>query len=110
MSKRQGSKYKINRRLGVKLWGRPKSPINRREYGPGQLRVKTGCPLFDGLGEVVDIWNSHGDKVTKLPKGFRAVGTTDKASFGTTTRGFFEDKPNDIATTGFVPLRGDFAS
>ena len=36
MSKRQQSKYKINRRLGVNLWGRPKSPYNRREYGPGQ--------------------------------------------------------------------------
>ena len=36
MSKRQESKYKIDRRLGVNLWGRPKSPINRREYGPGQ--------------------------------------------------------------------------
>jgi small subunit ribosomal protein S4 len=36
MSKRQESKYKINRRLGVNLWGRPKSPLNRREYGPGQ--------------------------------------------------------------------------
>ncbi|GAJ27776.1 30S ribosomal protein S4 [Acidomonas methanolica] len=36
MSKRQESKYKINRRLGVNLWGRAKSPVNRREYGPGQ--------------------------------------------------------------------------
>src|SRR6201747_155067 len=36
MSKRQESKYKINRRLGVNLWGQAKSPINRREYGPGQ--------------------------------------------------------------------------
>src|SRR6204780_2251165 len=36
MSKREGSKYKINRRLGVNLWGRGKSPINKREYGPGQ--------------------------------------------------------------------------
>lgn len=36
MSKRIGSKYKINRRLGVNLWGRAKSPLNRREYGPGQ--------------------------------------------------------------------------
>jgi small subunit ribosomal protein S4 len=36
MSKREQSKYKINRRLGVNLWGRPKSPINRREYPPGQ--------------------------------------------------------------------------
>ncbi|MEM6490655.1 MAG: 30S ribosomal protein S4 [Pseudomonadota bacterium] len=36
MSKIQSSKYKINRRLGVNLWGRPKSPVNKREYGPGQ--------------------------------------------------------------------------
>jgi small subunit ribosomal protein S4 len=36
MSKREGSKYKINRRLNVNLWGRPKSPLNRRDYGPGQ--------------------------------------------------------------------------
>src|SRR4051794_23361330 len=36
MSKREESKYKINRRLGLNLWGRSKSPLNRREYGPGQ--------------------------------------------------------------------------
>ncbi len=36
MSKRLASKYKINRRLGVNLWGRPKSPYNKREYGPGE--------------------------------------------------------------------------
>jgi small subunit ribosomal protein S4 len=36
MTKRAESKYKINRRLGVNLWGRAKSPIAKREYGPGQ--------------------------------------------------------------------------
>ena len=36
MSKRTNAKYKINRRLRCNLWGRPKSPYNRREYGPGQ--------------------------------------------------------------------------
>jgi small subunit ribosomal protein S4 len=36
MSKRLKSKYKIDRRLGVNLWGRPKSPINTRDYRPGQ--------------------------------------------------------------------------
>ena len=36
MSKRAESKYKINRRLGVNLWGRPKSPVNKRDYPPGQ--------------------------------------------------------------------------
>ncbi len=36
MSKRAASKYKIDRRMGENIWGRPKSPVNRREYGPGQ--------------------------------------------------------------------------
>ena len=36
MTKRNESKYKINRRLGVNLWGRPKSPVNVRDYRPGQ--------------------------------------------------------------------------
>ena len=36
MTKRTESKYKINRRLGVNLWGRAKSPINKHDYGPGQ--------------------------------------------------------------------------
>ena len=35
MSKRQNSKYKIDRRMGENLWGRPKSPFNKREYAPG---------------------------------------------------------------------------
>ncbi|MDA0654139.1 MAG: 30S ribosomal protein S4 [Proteobacteria bacterium] len=36
MTKRLKSKYKINRALGENLWGRPKSPVNRRDYRPGQ--------------------------------------------------------------------------
>ncbi len=36
MSKRHSAKYKIDRRMGENLWGRPKSPVNDRAYGPGQ--------------------------------------------------------------------------
>ena len=36
MTKRATAKYKIDRRMGQNIWGRPKSPVNRREYGPGQ--------------------------------------------------------------------------
>ena len=36
MSKRLGAKYKLDRRMGENIWGRPKSPVNKREYGPGQ--------------------------------------------------------------------------
>ncbi len=36
MSKRHSAKYKLDRRMGENLWGRPKSPVNQRAYGPGQ--------------------------------------------------------------------------
>ena len=36
MTKRLRSKYKLNRRLGENIWGRPKSPVNKRDYPPGQ--------------------------------------------------------------------------
>ena len=36
MTKRAQAKHKIDRRMGQNIWGRPKSPVNRREYGPGQ--------------------------------------------------------------------------
>jgi small subunit ribosomal protein S4 len=36
MSKRHSAKYKLDRRMGENIWGRPKSPINQRSYGPGQ--------------------------------------------------------------------------
>lgn len=49
MSKRIQSKYKIDRRLGVNLWGRSKSPINRREYGPGQHGQRRKKPSDYGL-------------------------------------------------------------
>ena len=49
MSKRQESKYKINRRLGENLWGRGKSPINKREYAPGQHGQKRKKPTDYGI-------------------------------------------------------------
>ena len=36
MSKRHSAKYKLDRRMGENIWGRPKSPVNQRSYGPGQ--------------------------------------------------------------------------
>ena len=49
MSKRQQSKYKICRRLGVNLWGRPKSPTNRRDYRPGQHGQRRRKPSDFGI-------------------------------------------------------------
>src|SRR5579863_2096207 len=47
MSKRQSAKYKIDRRMGENLWGRPKSPINARSYGPGQHGQRRKSKISD---------------------------------------------------------------
>ena len=47
MSKRHSSKYKLDRRMGENIWGRPKSPVNKREYGPGQHGQRRKNKLSD---------------------------------------------------------------
>src|SRR3569833_1678224 len=47
MTKRLESKYKIDRRMGENIWGRPKRPVNRREYGPGQHGQRRKGKLSD---------------------------------------------------------------
>ena len=47
MTKRHEAKYKIDRRMGQNVWGRPKSPVNRREYGPGQHGQRRKSKLSD---------------------------------------------------------------
>ncbi len=47
MTKRTAAKHKIDRRMGENIWGRPKSPVNRREYGPGQHGQRRRAKLSD---------------------------------------------------------------
>jgi small subunit ribosomal protein S4 len=47
MTKRNEAKYKLDRRMGQNIWGRPKSPVNRREYGPGQHGQRRKGKLSD---------------------------------------------------------------
>jgi small subunit ribosomal protein S4 len=47
MTKRHQAKYKIDRRMGQNVWGRPKSPVNKREYGPGQHGQRRKSKLSD---------------------------------------------------------------
>jgi len=54
----------------------------KREYGKGNLQVKDGrCPLFAKLPASLQVWNSHGDKLTKLPRGFKPVAVTENSEF-----------------------------
>ncbi|MDE2018347.1 MAG: 30S ribosomal protein S4 [Hyphomicrobiales bacterium] len=47
MSKRATAKFKIDRRMGESIWGRPKSPVNKRSYGPGQHGQRRAKKLSD---------------------------------------------------------------
>jgi GMP synthase (glutamine-hydrolysing) len=55
---------------------------HHREFGRAEVLVTEDTPLFEGVwqkGEKYPVWMSHGDRVTKLPKGFRVVGTSPNA-------------------------------
>ena len=55
---------------------------HHREFGRAEVTVTDDTPLFEGVwkkGEKYPVWMSHGDRVTKLPDGFRAVGTSPNA-------------------------------
>jgi GMP synthase (glutamine-hydrolysing) len=57
-------------------------PGRKREYGKGSLIVKDrSCPLFATLPAKLQVWNSHGDRITKLPLGFRSVAVTENSGY-----------------------------
>jgi GMP synthase (glutamine-hydrolysing) len=57
-------------------------PGQKREYGKGTLRIKDSrCPLFANLPKTMQVWNSHGDKLTKLPAGFKSVAVTENSAY-----------------------------
>jgi GMP synthase (glutamine-hydrolysing) len=54
----------------------------KREYGKGTLSVvDTSCALFKGLPRELQVWNSHGDKLTRIPKDFVVVATTENSDY-----------------------------
>src|SRR6059058_662376 len=71
---------------------------DRREYGAGMLHISNGSRLFDGIGTQIDIWCSHGDKVTTMPAGFRAAAHTENAPFAA-----MEDPARNLYALQFHP-------
>ena len=60
------------------------STSDHREFGRAELQVTDECALFDGIwdtGSREQVWMSHGDRVTRLPPGFRSVGTSEGAPY-----------------------------
>jgi len=66
--------------MGKMLGGEVKSS-DRREYGRGTLSIERKGTLFSGLPTKLSVWNSHGDSLAKLPRGFRALAKTENSSY-----------------------------
>jgi len=72
--------------LLVKEFGGEVARGTRREYGRGILHRRRACPLLEKLPGRIEIWNSHGDRVTRLPKGFESVATTENSPYAVVRR------------------------
>jgi GMP synthase (glutamine-hydrolysing) len=70
----------------------------RREYGPGMLHVTDSSQLFEGISQQIDIWSSHGDKLTRLPEGFRSAARTENSDFAA-----IEDQQRKLYALQFHP-------
>ncbi len=66
--------------MGYLLGGKAE-PSSEREYGKGQLTITGESPLFKGINSEIQVWNSHGDKLTELPEGFVPVAKTENSNF-----------------------------
>jgi GMP synthase (glutamine-hydrolysing) len=57
-------------------------PGQKREYGKGTLAITDrSCPLFVNLPAKLQVWNSHGDKLTRMPTGFKSVAVTENSDY-----------------------------
>ncbi len=64
--------------MGGMLGGRVVSSMHR-EYGFGKLTFKEGSDLLKGIESPIQVWNSHGDKIEKLPPSFKIIGVTENS-------------------------------
>ena len=90
---------------------------HHREFGRAELEVKSATALFDGVwnpGDRKQVWMSHGDRVTKLPSGFKVVATSENAPFAAIadeSRGYYgvQFHPEVMHTPDGAKLLRNFA-
>lgn len=66
--------------MGLMLGGEVEKSTHR-EYGHGNLTFGEDCALFENLKSPLKVWNSHGDRLIKMPEGFAAVASTENSNF-----------------------------
>ncbi len=106
MSKRLNSKYKIDRRMGQNIWGRPKSPVNKREYGPGQHGQRRKKPSDFGtqLSAKQKLKGYYGNIGEKRFKRYYEEATRRKGDTGENLIGLLESRLDAVVyRSKFVP-------
>ena len=107
MTKRTSAKYKIDRRMGENIWGRPKSPVNKREYGPGQHGQRRKNKLSDfgtQLRAKQKLKGYYGDLTEKQFRKFYAEAERIKGDTGENLVGLLERRLDAVVYRAkFVP-------
>ncbi len=106
MSKRLNSKYKIDRRMGENIWGRPKSPVNKREYGPGQHGQRRKKPSDFGtqLAAKQKLKGYYGNIGEKRFRRYYEEATRRKGDTGENLIGLLESRLDAVVyRSKFVP-------
>jgi small subunit ribosomal protein S4 len=107
MTKRHQAKYKIDRRMGENVWGRPKSPVNKREYGPGQHGQRRKGKLSDygvQLRAKQKLRGYYGNISEKQFRGIYAEAIRMKGDSGANMIGLLERRLDAIVYRAkFVP-------
>ena len=107
MTKRTAAKYKLDRRMGENIWGRPKSPVNRREYGPGQHGQRRKGKLSDfgiQLRAKQKLKGYYGDLTEKQFRRIYAEAERVKGDTGENLIGLLERRLDAVVYSAkFVP-------
>ncbi|NAZ35430.1 30S ribosomal protein S4 [Rubellimicrobium sp. CFH 75288] len=107
MTKRTAAKYKLDRRMGENVFGRPKSPVNRREYGPGQHGQRRKNKLSDfgtQLRAKQKLKGYYGDLTEKQFKRIYAEAARVKGDTGENLIGLLERRLDAVVFRAkFVP-------
>ena len=107
MTKRHAAKYKLDRRMGKNVWGRPKSPVNHREYGPGQHGQRRKGKLSDygvQLKAKQKLRGYYGNISEKQFRGIYAQARRQKGDTGAHMIGLLERRLDAVVYRAkFVP-------
>ena len=100
--------------LMAHLLGGKVDPSARREYGFAEIAIDEPTLLFQGFGDKLNVWMSHGDRITSAPRGFRVIAHSNNspiAAMADTTRNLYglQFHPEVVHTANGGKILANFA-